>query len=307
MREKKLKFFGIGIWRILEMVRPRPGRAWGARYKILNAPSLVLAISFKLGIIMVVQKFKFINGYFDKVYVLTLKRASERIEHFQKELEGLQYEIFYGQDKELFNVEALKRANIYNEFLARKHHRYGKSMPPGMIGCSWSHKLIYEDIVSHNYQKALILEDDIVIDHVALSILQEAWMELSPDWDLVYLGFAGNEKTPLNGSLKKLFYHFLRIFKAIKFSHKTIDNLYPKKVSKHIFSSGYHDCTHAYGITQNCAKKLIDLQTPISFFPDNLLAYAATREIIKAFIIQPRIFYQQYQVLNKPIVSYIND
>ncbi len=253
------------------------------------------------------QHFNFINKYFDKVYVLTLKRARERIEHFTKELEGLQYEIFYGKDKELFVVEALKRTNIYNEFLARKHHRYGKPMPPGMIGCSWSHRLIYEDIVKNDYQKALILEDDIVIDQNALSILQEACMELASDWDLVYLGFAGNEKAPINGRLKKLFYHFLRIFKAIKFSHKTINNLYPKKISNHIFSSGYHDCTHAYGITQACAKKLITLQTPISFFPDNLLAYAATSEIIKAFIIQPRIIYQQYQVMGQPKVSYIND
>ncbi|MFL5789242.1 MAG: glycosyltransferase family 25 protein [Flavisolibacter sp.] len=250
--------------------------------------------------------FDFINKTFDRIYVITLQRAQDRRTHFEKELNGLNYTVFYGQDKEEFNVEELKDKNIYNEELARKHHRYNKVMPAGMIGCSWSHRLVYEDMVKNNYEKVLILEDDIVIDRTTISILPEAFKELPSDWELVYFGYALNETVPPNAFLKKTFYHLLRLFGLIRYTHKTIEHLYPKKVSRHIFKSGYHDCTHAYAIKLSAAKKLIDLQTPISFFPDNLLAHAATNNIIRSYIIIPRIINQQYQV-GQPSFSYINE
>jgi glycosyl transferase family 25 len=179
-------------------------------------------------------------------------------------------------------------------------------MQAGMIGCAWSHRLVYEDIVKNNYQSALVLEDDIVIDKSVMSILPSALSELPSTWELVYLGFDLNVKKPFNAPFKKSVYHFMRFFKRFKFSHKTIKHLYPEKITEHIYSSGYHDCTHAYGITLSGAQKLIKLQTPISYIADNLLAHAATNEIISAFIIHPRIIYQQYQLTTETTYSYLN-
>ena len=176
-----------------------------------------------------------------------------------------------------------------------------------MIGCSWSHALVYEDVIKNNFSKVLIMEDDMVIDVEAAKTFPAVINELPKNWELLYFGFALNEDSPANASLKKAFYHLVRTFGGIKFSHNTINHLYPKKITEHIYAAGYHDCTHAYGLTASGAKKLLALQTPISFLPDNLLAHAATNKIVNAFITHPKIINQQSQVENGPTHSYINE
>ncbi|MBB1286736.1 glycosyltransferase family 25 protein [Flavisolibacter sp. BT320] len=249
--------------------------------------------------------FSQINQFFDMVFVITLRRATDRHAHLQKELEGLDYKLFYGKDKQDFLVEELEKQGIYNSALARKHHRYGKPMPPGMIGCSWSHVEVYKTILTEGYQRVLILEDDVVIDQNTVAVWPAALAELPADWELLYLGFAEKETVPATAPLKKAVYHLQRMFGGLNYSHTTIRNLYPKKMGLYVSKAGYHDCTHAYGLTLSGAKTLLQLQTPISFFPDNLLAHAATNALVKAYIIQPKIINQQYQV-GTTSVSYIN-
>lgn len=249
--------------------------------------------------------FSQLNQFFDKVFVITLHRANNRHDHIQKELEGLQYEFFYGHDKQEFSVEDLKQKGIYDEALARRHHRYGKAMPAGMIGCSWSHAEVYKTIVAHKYKKTLILEDDVVIAQEQVHIWPLVLQELPANWELLYLGFAEKEVAPPFAFFKKAVYHVQHLFGGLNYSHRTISNLYPKRMGKVLYKAGYHDCTHAYGLTLSGAEKLLRLQTPISFFPDNLLAHAATNEIVDAYIIQPKIINQQYQV-GTTSVSYIN-
>ena len=127
------------------------------------------------------------------------------------------------------------------------------------------------------------------------------------DWELLYLGYDKNEELKLVHHLKKSIYHLQHLLGMIKYSHKLISNLYPKKVTKNIFTAGYHDHTHAYAITNSGAKKLNQLQTPIQFFPDNLLAYAATNEIVKSYIVKPKMINQLSQNEEKGIHSLIAD
>ena len=251
--------------------------------------------------------FQQLNAFFDKIYVITLERATERHLHVKKELEGLDFQFFIGKDKQLFSVEDLKNKNIYNEDLAIKNHRFSKALPAGMIGCSWSHALVYDDVIKNKFSKVLVMEDDIVVDTSKINLLPKVLEELPKDWDLLYFGFHNNELPPPNASIKKAFYHLVRFFNGIKFSHSTINHLYPKKVSEHICTAGYHDCTHAYGLTLNGAKKLLSLQTPISFLPDNLLAHAATNKIVQGYITQPKIINQLSQVDDGNTHSYINE
>lgn len=250
--------------------------------------------------------FNTLNSFFDKIYVITLQRATDRHEHIRKELEGLNYEFFFGKDKQNFSIEELKQKGIYDEALACKHHRYGKPMPPGMIGASWSHAEVYKKIVQQGYQRTLIMEDDVVIDKEQISTLPAALKQLPGDWELFYFGFAEKEKTPPLAFFKRAIYHIQHFLGHLNYSHATIRNLYPKKISKHISRAGYHDCIHAYSLSLSGAIKLLDLQTPISFFPDNLLAHAATNKIVNGYIILPKIINQLSQV-GISNVSYINE
>jgi glycosyl transferase family 25 len=250
--------------------------------------------------------FERMNAFFDHIYIISLHRATDRHEHFKKELDGLNYSIFWGKDKNEFDIEQLKQENIYNEELAIKHHRYNKPMAAGMLGCTWSHKLVYEDMLKNKYQKVFIMEDDIVVDTTTFPLLSTVLDELPKDWELFYLGFALHEPSAKSFFVKKMFYHFAKLFNGIKLSHKEIANRFPKKISAHIYKAGYHDCAHAYGITNACAEKLIALQTPISHWSDHLLAYASTNDIIKAYIVMPKMINQIYQLSSTTTHSYIN-
>lgn len=252
--------------------------------------------------------FNQLNSFFDHVYVISLPRATERHEHFKKELKGLNYSIFWGKDKNGFDRQELIKCNVYNEELAITHHRYGKVMSLGAIGCSWSHLLVYQDMLKNNYDKILILEDDIVFNRKTVFSLPKILNELLQDWDLLYFGFYKNEPSlKYISSLKKMYYHFLRFFRVINLSHKEISNRFPEKKSTHIYKSGYHDCTHAYGITASCARKMIGIQTPISFIADHLLAHVATNDLVKAYIAIPKIIDQLHLVFEDNLPSYTGE
>jgi glycosyl transferase, family 25 len=250
--------------------------------------------------------FSLLNQYFDKIYVITLHRATDRQAHIQRELQGLQYDFFWGKDKQEFSVEELQQKGLYNEEEARLHHRYGKAMQIGQICCSLSHAEVYRDIVANNHQKVLIMEDDVVIDREGAKKFPQILTEVPADWQVLYLGFAEREKAPGGIVFKRLFYHFLRLFGAIRFTHKMIGHLYPKKISEHIYRAGYHDCIHAYAVTNLAAKTLLSLQQPVSFIADNLVAYAVTNGLLRGYVILPKIIYQQYQV-GTSSASYLND
>jgi glycosyl transferase, family 25 len=251
--------------------------------------------------------YKQLNLFFDKVYVITLRRATERHEHVKQTLEGLEYELFYGVDKQDLDLEELKHKGIYDEVQAINNHRFTKPLLPGMIGCSWSHRKIYEDIIAHNFRNALILEDDLLVDESTIALFPEMIKELPKNWELIYLGYARNEEENSFSAGKKLAYHIQRFFGRFKLTHRTIRNLYPRKITDHVYHSGYHDQTHAYGITLAGAKKLKELQEPISFIADNLLAHAATNEIIKAYVFKPKLINQLSQGEEKKTGTYVND
>ena len=250
--------------------------------------------------------FSALNDFFDKIYVITLRRATERHRHIQKELAGLPFELFFGVDKQELDIQELKERGIYDEPLAIRHHRYTKPLLPGMIGCSWSHRNVYEDIIQNKYRSALILEDDVIIDKSSMHLLPSVLSQVPAHWELLYFGYARHEQKQVF-PFKKLIYSFQRLFGKHKFSYRTIKNLYPEPVSENIYTAGYHDQTHAYAVSLSGAQKLKKLQEPISYIADNLLAHAATNKIVNAYVTRPKFFHQLSQGDTKKAQTYIND
>lgn len=251
--------------------------------------------------------FEAFNNFFDKIYVITLKRAADRQEHIKKELQGLNYTFMYGADKKDLDINKLIGDEIYDPGLAKKRHARSRKLDPGEIGCSLSHVMVYKDVIANNYKKVLILEDDVVIDKNTVGLFDTITGELPFDWQLLYLGYAKNEIPPANAGIKKLFYYLLYATGIKrKFNHTAINNLYPRPYSEHLQKAGLHDCTHAYAVTKEAAAILLQNQTPLTYAADNLLATVITNGLLKAYTAKPKLINQQYQVNEGNTFSYLH-
>jgi glycosyl transferase family 25 len=250
------------------------------------------------------KDFSAFNRFFDHIYILSLHRARERQAAIKTNLAGLNYEFFWGADKLDHPMHHMLSEGVYDETLAIKNHRYHKPLSVGQVCCSWSHKRIYEDVIRRHFKKVLILEDDVTttpdLDHAAASVMSE----LPANWELLYLDYNKNEQPH---RLKQSWYHVQKLLGGLTWSHKTISHLYPKRVSKHIATSGYHDYTSAYAITAGAAEKLLKLQTPIHYLADNLLATACTTQAVKGYIAIPKLFSQLSQGDGKFTTSFVDD
>ena len=249
-----------------------------------------------------VEDFNLLNQYFDKIFVLHLPRLSERLTGLQKNLEGLHYEMFEGVDKNQVTTEELTLKGLYDRELYRRLYPGTADMHTGMLCCALGHVNIYKKIIEKGYNKTLILEDDITVSTEALKQFTSIVNELPADWELLYLGYEKNEHYGLKEKFKKLLYYLFPPYSNFTIHRKYISRYYPVILSPHIARAGFHDCTHAYAVTLNGARKLLSHQQPVHFHPDNLLSHMACTGEIKAYIARPKIF-GQLSAFNKKIDS----
>jgi glycosyl transferase, family 25 len=238
------------------------------------------------------EHFSDLNAYFDKIYVLSLPRLQERIDHINKTLEGLNFDFFWGTDKNETSLEKLKASGDYNTGSYQQFYKKPTEINLGMLCCSLGHAGIYRKIIENGYKRTLILEDDVVPQN-ELSHFRDVITELPGDWELFYLGYEKNEQMGIGSSLKQFFYKLFPAHAQLKMSRRIYSHYYPRKVSKHIARAGFHDCTHAYAVTLEGAKKLLSYQQPVGFHPDNLLAWSVTNEKLKGYISLPKLFTQR--------------
>lgn len=109
--------------------------------------------------------FKQLNEFFDNIYVIHLKRSTNRLPYIQQKLDGLDFKLFWGIDgKELDRTE-LEKEGLYDSHLTKlfkkRKGRPARNLPLTRIGCALSHNSVYKDILEKGYEKALILEDDL--------------------------------------------------------------------------------------------------------------------------------------------------
>lgn len=236
------------------------------------------------------EYFQQLNQYYDKIYVLSVESAIERRELFSHRFKGLNYSFFYGADKNKFSIKEVEAKNIFSEKFTRQHHRFSKTMKHGEIACSWSHRMIYEDMLAKNYQRILIFEDDAVPDETMVKQIPEILKEIPDDCELLMWGWDKNGKRNSFTSLRQFIYHIQHSLGRLKWNHTIINNLFAKKYSTHLKRAGFHDYTYCYAVSRSGAEKLVKMQTPIQYIADNLLAHAATRGIINGYITYPPVF-----------------
>ena len=214
-----------------------------------------------------------LNGFFDKIFVVSIPRFTERHARVKKSLEGLQFEIFWGQDKELINQEEIIRSGDYAPERTQSYSRRKRNLMPGEIACSMSHRKLYDHIIRQRFSRVLVLEDDVVPLENNLIHLGSAIEELPGDWGLVYFGYLKHEEVTPKLRRKQFFYKILSTLGIFRWSTNMVKKLLPKPYSSHLSLAGFHDCTHAYAITAEAAAVLLQEQRPLVHRADDLLSY----------------------------------
>jgi len=235
----------------------------------------------------------FLNQYFDKILVVSVLRFTDRHRRVEKRLLDLPIEFFWGVDKLNLNQHTARQDGTYDEEKAKRLQRITKPLNLGELACALSHRNVYESIIDNGWQKVLILEDDVWPLYENLQLLPQTLMELPMYWDLVYLGYLKNERITMQLKVKKFFYKILSGLGLMKWDYAMVNNILPKRFSPHLKKAGFHDCTHAYAVTLEGAKKLLAAQTPVVYRADNLLSYTILKGKFTAFITQPRFFDQE--------------
>lgn len=234
--------------------------------------------------------FRLLNAFFDKIYVLTVPSSGERQQAFAQSMAGLDFHFFYGLDRSTLSMDELKSQGIYDEAIAQRTQRHSKKLSVSEIACSLGHCNIYRDIIANNIQRALIFEDDVFPLPENMGLLDEMLRSLPADWQIFYFDYNKNEKViPLKRSL----YYVQKSLGFLNMEYAVINNLFPRKVNKDWRFAGFHDYTDSYAVTIEAAKKLLELQTPVSMTSDNLLANAITKEHLVGYVPVTKMFAQK--------------
>ena len=137
-----------------------------------------------------------------KIYVISLKRTSERRKLMEAQLSsfGLEAEFVDAVDGTELSEETIK-LNTTNQGMEFNNT---PKMTRTEIGCAWSHRNVYERLIENGEQYAVVLEDDAIISAEMVRFLGVI-PKIPFDWELIslYWGFRPlpyifQEKFPLN-------------------------------------------------------------------------------------------------------------
>ncbi len=235
----------------------------------------------------------YLHQYFDKIFIVSVPRFADRHQRVQERLQGLHVDFFWGADKLELDLDKAKHDGTYDEAQTKKRQRQGKPLSAGELACSLSHKMLYEAMVANGWKKVLILEDDVWPLYNNLTLLPETLDELPADWQLVYLGYLKHEQVTTKLKLKQFFYKLISRLGLMKWSYTMVSNLLPRPYSAHLKKAGFHDCTHAYAISLEGAKKLLKAQTPVIYRADDLLSHTILKGSLHAYVTEPKFFDQE--------------
>ena len=231
-----------------------------------------------------------LQNYFDKIFVVSVPRFTERHQSVAEKLRGLSFEFFWGTDKQQLDMEKLKQDGTYDEEKAKKFQRQGKALNIGEIACSLSHRMVYEEMIRHGWKRVLIFEDDVLPLLEKMDALPASLNELPADWELVYFGYLKHEEVTPGLKAKQFFYKLQSALGLMKWSYKMVSNMLPVPYSKHLKRAGFHDCTHAYAVSLEGAGKLLKAQTPVVYRADDLLSHTIMKGELNAYLTKPKFF-----------------
>ena len=245
------------------------------------------------------------SRHFDRVLVISLSRATDRQDAVSRQLAPGSFEWIWAVDKRTLESSDPSFNGRVDSEACKRHHPVGKSIQPGEVAVSLSHRLAYERMLENNWKTVLILEDDFVVDTKQIGLLARMQEELPVDWDVWYLGYDKRTQVPAGWPIKKYFYLLLHGLKIrTRYSRNTLHHFYPQPWSAHLNKAGFHDCLHAYAVNRKAAARLLHDQQPIKYVADHLVAHRVTSGDLQGFVSIPRLIYQPEQLSEDKIFSY---
>lgn len=211
----------------------------------------IIVLVFLLVLILLVNHFALHKNV--PIYVVSLERERERRENVKRQLKDLNYTIYNAVDGK--NLNEVQHQLMVNYIVPHK-------LNPGQVGCFLSHLSLWKQIIETQTPCALILEDDInVISPLNLMLPKLCKVE---GFDILYLG------------------HYFEPSKGE----------FVQTVGKYaVHKSTRPYCTHAYMITYNGAKALVDYlnkhkaSQPI----DNLMLEAYQKGLVRSMSVYPTL------------------
>ena len=221
-----------------------------------------------------------LSGFFDHVYVITLRRCADRQAFMTRELQGLPFEFFWGVDGKTLSAEELAAAQDKPAVRAV----VGRDLSVGEVGASLSHRRVCEDALRRGFSRVLVLEDDARICPVTADDVRAMTEELPARWDLWYLGYAQFVDTFARRAVrraKRMVYPLLG---------RHYGTRYTRGHSAHLRKAGFHNLAVAYAMTASGCEKLVRAQTPVKNTADGVLSYLCADRAWDAFISIPMVF-----------------
>ncbi len=227
------------------------------------------------------------------VFVINLKRSSERRDHTTRQLNdlGLHFKIVEATDGAELSDQSIRNNPDFGIFKFGMHSRY---LLKEEIGCTLSHLKIYRQMVDEKLDMACILEDDNDYSSDFKDVLDNIPF-YSDDWDLLYLGHRSGSTTKEAQSRKKK-----QLIPLDYFMGEAIEMPYG---------------SHAYIIRNEAAKKLLSLAYPVSKPFDSFIGEGSALGIrtyllsppcaISNFIFDSTIYAGQEVIYSSPFRKFI--
>ncbi|VUZ49167.1 unnamed protein product [Hymenolepis diminuta] len=129
---------------------------------------------------------------FDQIYLINLERRPDRLKKMNYALreQGIKAKLLRATDGRELNPDLIRAWNITQlSGYADPYHK--RALKYGEIGCFLSHYRIWRDMIEHDYERILILEDDLRFvpgfNRRLAATVKEADVSLA-DWELLYVG-----------------------------------------------------------------------------------------------------------------------